>query len=374
MKNIKIGLAGYGGIAKTHVIALYAMRIMYPDLPFQVILEKVYRRDPGADKGPFHTLTASWDDLVQDPEIGLIDICTPNYLHYDQVKQALAYQKPVYCEKPLAMNYREALELANLAQEHEIIQQVALMYRFMPAVVKAREYIKQGRLGDILHFKFALHHKGYLSAERPLSWRQESRYGGAGALMDLGIHLADLIRYMLGEVEEVQAQLYTYHKERPLGSGGTGKGQVDVDDYAKVDLKLQNGAMGTMECSRISAELHEGTYLEIYGSNGSIKISSLDPYYPVVHQHDCNRTVQGELEVESDFVRHVHRLYPGEKMSLSMGTDMHLASLANLLHNLTQGFIEFEETPTFWEAAQAQKIIDLALLSAREKRPQKVQF
>ena len=363
MKQINIGIVGFGGIAKIHAIACHAMQVLYEDLPFLPTMKKAYRRNNQGRNGIFSETVTSLEDLLNDAVIDLVDICTPNYLHYEQVKKSLEYNKAVYCEKPLALNYQQAQALANLAEQKKLVNQVALMYRFMPAVVMAREYIQEGSLGEIIHFKFALYHKGYLNENRPLSWRQQMDYAGGGALMDLGIHMADLVRYMLGEVQGVQAHLYTHYKERFISAASGQKGRVDVDEYAQVDVKLKQGGMGIIECSRITSDLHENTVIEIYGTKGSIKITSQDPRYPTIHQHERNVSYKGELGENSPFYQYYSKIYPIEKVSLGLTIDMHLASLYNLFFNIAQERIVYDETPTFYEAALAQKVIEMALLS-----------
>ncbi len=364
MKRVNIGVVGFGGIAKVHALAAYAMQVFY-DLPFKPEFLKVYRREKQGDNPIFKDVVTSLNELLGDPEIDLIDICTPNHLHYDQVKKALEYNKAVYCEKPLALNFEEAKSLVDLVEEKKLINQVAFMYRFMPAVVRARDYLLSGELGEIIHFKFGLFHKGYLN-DRPLSWREQMKYSGGGALMDLGIHMADLVRFMLGDIHSVRAELHTQFKERLISGGAGAKGEVDVDQYAKVDVKLAKAGMGTIECSRISSDLRERTVIEIYGTKGSIKISSEEPRYPVIHKHQENVSYTGDILGQSPFYEFIKKIYPPEKTSLGSAVDMHLASLYNLLFNFTQGKIVYPETPTFNEACMAQKVIELALISQRE--------
>lgn len=407
MKRVNIGVVGFGGIAKVHALACYALKLHYHDLPFAANILKAYRREKPQDRGIFQEVVTSLDDLLQDPDIDLIDICSPNHVHYEQVKKALEAGKAVYCEKPLALNYQEAAALVQLAEAKNLMNQVAFMYRFMPAVVKAREYFRNGELGEILHFKFILYHKGYLN-ERPLSWREQRKFSGGGAIMDLGIHLVDLVRYILGDISSVRAELFTFTKERFFNDAdhSQGKARVDVDEYAKLDVRLQKGGLGTIECSRISSSLHENTVIEIYGSQGSIKVTDAEPRYPVIHRHAENITSIGDLALlenltathrkgnvaavenragvgnsaskeradsltqgsdDEPFYEFCQKIYPSAKTSLGPAVDMHLTSLYNMLLNLSVGKIVYEETPTFREGAMAQRVIQMALLSQQEE-------
>ena len=365
MKRANMGVVGFGGIAKVHAIACYALQLLYQDLPFEPKFLKAYRREQPQAQGIFQEVVSSFDALLADEELDLIDICTPNYLHYEQVKKALEYGKAVYCEKPLALNFKEAKALVELVANKHLVNQVALIYRFMPAVVQARDYIASGQLGEIIHFKLALYHKGYLN-ERPLSWREQMKFSGGGALMDLGIHLADLLRFILGDISAVRAELYTYTQERFLKGTEGEKGRVDVDEYAKLDVKLEKSGLGTIECSRISSDLHEDTVIEIYGTQGSIKVTDREPRYAQIHRHVTNSTSIGDTHGVTPFYEFCRKVFPSEKNSLGTAVDMHLTSLYNMFLNLSEGKVIYAETPTFREAAEAQKIIEMALISQRE--------
>lgn len=365
MKRANVGVVGFGGIAKVHAMACYALQLLNQDLPFAPKYLKAYRREQPQAQGIFQEIVTSLDTLLDDKELDLIDICTPNYLHYQQVKKTLNYGKAVYCEKPLALNFKEAKALVELAANRHLLNQVALIYRFMPAVVQARDYVASGQLGEIIHFKFALYHKGYLN-ERPLSWREQMKFSGGGALMDLGIHLADLLRFILGDIAAVRAELYTYTQERFLKGTEGEKGRVDVDEYAKLDIRLKKFGLGTIECSRISSELHETMVLEIYGTQGSIKVTDREPRYAQLYRHSANIISMGDTHGVTAFYEFCRKVFPSEKNSLGNALDMHLTSLYNMFLNLSEENVIYTETPTFWEAAEAQKIIELAIISQRE--------
>lgn len=365
MNKIVIGTAGYGGIAKIHSLAYRSMEIIFDDLPFEISLRKVFRRYDDGKKTPFSNVVTSFDELLGDKDINIIDICTPNNLHYPQVKAAILAGKNIYCEKPLALNYTEALELAQLASQNGITAQSALMMRFLPAVVTAREYIREGKLGEIINFRFQMLHKGYLNENRPVSWRMKSEYSGAGALMDLGIHIIDAVRFMLGDVKSVDALLHTRFKERYASSNSVEKETIDADEYSLLNIMLQNGAIGTVECSRIASQLEEETRIEIYGTLGSIKISTKNPYYPVIHDQKTNITQNGITAKGSSFYDHLMKIYPNEKLSQGQFMDTHIACLYNMFLNAVNGKILYHETPTFMEAARSQEIIDMALKNAR---------
>jgi predicted dehydrogenase len=193
----------------------------------------------------------------------------------------------------------------------------------------------------------------------------KNEYSGAGALMDLGVHLIDTMRFILGDVKNVEATLHTRFRERCKSLNSSEKVIIDADEYSLLNVVLQNGAIGTLECSRIASDLDEETKIEIYGTLGSIKISTRDPYYPVIHDQKSNTTINGITPKGNPFYDHLMKIYPSEKFSQGQFMDTHIASLHNMFINTVNGKILYPETPTFHEAAKSQEIIDMALKNSR---------
>jgi len=220
--------------------------------------------------------------------------------------------------------------------------------------------------GEILNFNFRLYHNSYLDSERPISWRLRKDRAGGGALMDLGIHLADLVRFLLGEVEEVQGRTNTYFTERYKTKKRQEKVEVDVDDWAQLDIILENGGYGSLEVSRISSEIKEEAALEIYGTKGSIKIIDNQPNYPEIYVHNKGQLHRGDLERTSEYSKYQENIYPSYKLDLGWFVNTHLASLLNFMLNIKAGEIKYSETPTFEAAKEAQKIVSMGYLSAEE--------
>jgi len=234
------------------------------------------------------------------------------------------------------------------------------MYRFMPAVAQARDMINNGEIGQILNFKATMLHSGYLDPLRPISWKLKKATSGGGAILDMGIHLVDAVRFMLGEIKSLKAESRTYFKERPSHGAGVLE-EVDVDDWTAVDVELKSGAWGRIEASRISAEMEEETRFEIYGTYGSIKISTKRPEYAVLYKKRENAVFSGIYGGEGPFTRYLRGIYPGEKFSMGYMVNMHMASLINFFTNIAEGKVVYQETPTFEEAYKDQLIIDEVL-------------
>jgi predicted dehydrogenase len=367
MDKIGIGILGWGTISKTHLIALRSMEIIFEDLKIKPNILGLCTRGGRSDIGEFRYVTKDIKELLSKEDIDMIDICTPNFLHLQQAKAVIDAGKHIYIEKPMAKNLEECKEIVNLCKEKDLINQSALMYRFMPAVVMARDYIQSGQLGEILNFRVSLYHKGYLNSERPMSWRLQQEMSGGGALMDLGIHLADTLRFLIGEAKEVRAKTHTHFTHRYKDESKTEKMKADVEEWALLDLTMDNGSHGTMEVSRINSDLSEETIFDIYGTKGKLTISTKHPDYPEIYDHLKGQIIKGTLERISDFSKYHLRIYPGPKFNMGWHINSHLSSLINMMTNINCGKILYKETPTLEEALRSQKIIEMGYISAREQ-------
>ena len=156
--DIKIGLIGFGFMGRTHSWCVDNLKYFYNDLPFNVSYTGVCTSKPEtADKaaalmGNGVRAVYNEDELINDPEINVIDICSPNVFHYETLKKAIAAGKHIYCEKPLCISYEQAKEVEELAREKGIITQLVFNNRFLPAVIRARQLVDEGKLGRIISF------------------------------------------------------------------------------------------------------------------------------------------------------------------------------------------------------------------------------
>ena len=162
-----------------------------------------------------------YQDLLARDDIQVIHCCTPNDAHHALLRDALKAGKHVYCDKPLTRTLAEAEEIAALARTTDKVHRMTFNYRFVPAMLRAKELVDDGFLGQVYQFRAAYLHAGYVDPNRPLSWRLQMARSGGGAIMDLGAHVFDLMRFLLGEFAEVQARLETFIPERPDPEDGT---------------------------------------------------------------------------------------------------------------------------------------------------------
>lgn len=341
MEKINYALVGFGSIAKTHAIGTYIGNMNY-NLPFNLNLKTIVTRNPIKACPPGAINTTDLKEVLEDPEIHFVDICTPNDSHEAIVLEALKYGKAVYCEKPLSSSYDEALNMTVAVEEKGIFNAVALMYRFMPAVRLIKEAIEEKSIGEIIDFKINLYHKSYLDPKKKASWRTGISSGG-GALMDLGVHLIDVVNFTLGNIKAVEGNTRIFFKDR-----------TDVDEIGSLNLVTEK-ATGSLEVSRIYADMEENTSFEIHGTRGSIKMNSNKPYTIDLYDYDKNIiTVLGAKDKP-----HILKNYPLERSSNGFHVDCHTASIFNFAKELYYKE-RYLITPTFEDALKAQKVIKIA--------------
>ena len=197
--------------------------------------------------------------------------------------------------------------------------------------VKAHSVISQGLLGEIYAFRGEFFHSSYLSAEKPFSWRLDFEKSGGGALADLGVHMIDLARFILGEFESVSAKVKTIVKKRKSPDGNVV--DVTVDDWALIFVKLESGAHGTIEASK-TAVGKGGTHLEIYAQRGALLIDLDNPYDLKAFDVDSKRIYFDEDLLSKDaFYKMVMGVYPNPKFSQGYMVDAHAVSLS-LFHEI----------------------------------------
>ncbi|MCL1996724.1 MAG: Gfo/Idh/MocA family oxidoreductase [Defluviitaleaceae bacterium] len=285
MKNYNIGLIGAGFMAKAHSLAYATMPMFFwpaPGIPIRKSICDVsidIAKD-AAQKMGYEKFTDSWKDIVSDPDIDIVDICTPNNIHAEIAIAAAKNGKHVFCEKPIAMTAQEAKDMLDAVQKAGVKHMLAFNYRRTPAVALAKDIITKGEIGEIQSFRGMYFQDWSASPESTLSWRFQKEICGTGALGDIGTHVIDMAQYLVGDIDMVSGFLKTYIKERPLQEAGQDKlgalqggnktGAVTVDDETAFSMRFKNGALGHIEASRNAWGRNNYIAFEIHGSAGSI--------------------------------------------------------------------------------------------------------
>ena len=216
------------------------------------------------------------------PEIDIIHCCTPNDAHAVLLLSAIQAGKHIYCDKPLTRTLAEAQAVTAAAVKSTAIHRMTFHYRFAPATLRAKQLVESGFLGELYHFRAAYLHAGYLDPARPRTWRLEMARSGGGALMDLGAHVFDLTRWLVGEFDSVSATLVTRINERPDPCTGA-PAPVDVDDIALIQARTQSGAIGIIEASRLATGVQDELRIELHGSKGAISWNLMEPNFLSVY-------------------------------------------------------------------------------------------
>jgi predicted dehydrogenase len=249
-------------MGKAHSNAFKKLSYMAWPPPLRPRLELIAGRDEqavqeAAQRYGYARWTTDWHDIVADETIGLFDNGGPNAVHGEPTIAAAQAGKHVVCEKPLGRTAEESYEIWRAVAATGVVHMCAFNYRFVPAVRLARELIDAGDLGEIRHFRGR-----YLQdwADDPSldTWRFSTEAAGSGALGDLAAHVVDLSRYLVGEIATVSALVRTFLPGR------------QVDDAVEAAVEFENGAVGTLESTRLALGRRNAFQWEINGSKASL--------------------------------------------------------------------------------------------------------
>jgi predicted dehydrogenase len=274
--SLRFGLIGTGFMGKAHAIALRSVATVFPEIEAPELtclvdsnIEKAQRL---ATSWGFEQASDDWQALCNNPEIDVVDICTPNHLHKDMALAAISAGKHVYCEKPLALNSADALIIWEAAQSAGIRTMMGFNYRCNPLIQTAKAIIDAGEIGEIYNFRGAYLEDYMTDPDTPFSWRCLRSQGGSGALADLGTHLINMAEFLMGPIATVNSQLTQVHPMRPDAVSGELL-RVENEDIANVMLTFSRGCSGSMDFSRVATGQKCGLSFEIYGSKGSLSFN-----------------------------------------------------------------------------------------------------
>ncbi len=271
--EIGVGMLGYAFMGKAHSNALRKIPYMVDPLPAVPALVAICGRNEAAVRDAaarygFQRYCTDWRDLILDDAIQLFDNGGPNDTHAEPCIAAAEAGKNIICEKPLARTAQEAKTMLEAVQKAGVKHACAFNYRFIPALRLAREMIERGELGQIFHFRAVYLQEWIMDPQFPMVWRLKKDIAGSGSLGDLGAHIIDLARFLVGEPTAISGLTQTFIKERPTDAGG--RDTVDVDDAFVSLVQFENGAIGTLEASRYANGRKNHQRIEINGSKGSI--------------------------------------------------------------------------------------------------------
>ena len=271
-REVGIGIVGYGTMGKAHSYA-YAAAPQIRSLPWRPRVRAISgrhrdaveraARDFGAER-----FTTDWRELVEAPDVRIVDICTPPGTHAEIVEAAAECGKAIVCEKPLAASWDDGCRAAAAGLRAPVMNAIAFNYRRLPALSLMKQLVDSGRIGKVRLWRGSWLSDEFVDPEIPFDWRFE-RSLGASTIADLGAHLLDLAGWLVGEIEAVSAQSRTF---TPARSGADGEvREVDVDDASSALLRFRSGALGVFEVAKTCVRRPCDFTVEVNGERGTLR-------------------------------------------------------------------------------------------------------
>lgn len=282
-----VGLVSVGWMGRLHSRAYLAAPQHFPELAARPRLVVAADPDPASRAFAVDTLgyreaTSDFHEVIAHPDVDVVSICAPNFLHREVALAALAAGKPIWIEKPMGRSATESGDIARAARDAGVVTAVGFNYRHAPAIAMARALVRDGALGTVTNVRSAFLADYSSDPDGALTWRFQRERAGTGVLGDLVSHAADLVQYVAGRISSVSALTSTFIAERPLPSGDAvshfsrgsadgPRGSVENDDHAALLVRLESGAVGTLESSRVAVGPRAEYSLEVYGTRGSLR-------------------------------------------------------------------------------------------------------
>src|SRR5579872_4688490 len=376
MKELRIGLVGYGFMGRTHSNAfLQAGR--YFDLPRKPVLKAVAARNEDrlrafADNWGYESHTTDWRELVNRKDIDLIDIASPNDTHHDIAIAAAKAGKMVMCEKPLGRTAKEAEAMTAAVESAGVPNTVWYNYRRVPAVTMIKQLVDEGKLGRIFHYRAKFLQDWTISKDLPQGgeglWRLDVAVAGSGVTGDLLAHNIDTALWLNGPIAEVTAMTETFIKERQHNL--TGKVEpVGIDDASAFLARFANGSLATFEATRY-ARGHKALYtLEINGEHASAFWDLHDLHRLQYFDHRDEGRVRGwrSLHITDGDHPYMQQWWvPGLQIGYEH-TFVH--QVADFLEGLSAGSVP---GPSFRDALATDYVTDAVLKSAKSRQWEQV--
>ena len=287
MKTYSVGIVGFGMIGKVHAFGYATLpynidpkinanfRITHVATAHQETAEKA-KTVCGAD-----VATTDFRDITENPNIDIVHICSPNEQHVEQLISAIRHGKHIYCDKPLCCTLEEAEFIRSEMERcnYSATNQMTFHLRFFPAVMRMKQLIDEGRLGRILQFRAAFLHSSSVDPNAPFKWKYAK---GGGVILDLGSHVLDIVDHLIGSIDSLVAQTQLAHPQRPVSAPSEANPNpplcdVVVEDAVSMLVKMESGAHGVIEASKLSTGTTDDFRIEIHGEKGAVRFRLLDP-------------------------------------------------------------------------------------------------
>jgi predicted dehydrogenase len=324
--------------------------------------------------------TSDWRTMLDNPDIDLIDVATPNHVHAEQSIAALEAGKNVVCEKPLAGTLADAEAMVAAATTSNAKTFVWYNYRRVPAVALAHQLVKKGFLGRVFHVR-AAYLQSWGGPDTPLLWRFQGDVAGSGAHGDLNAHIIDAVRFVTGEeIVRIDGAIEeTFIPERALledGAGGeiagagastAGMGQSTVDDAVAFLARLSGGAVCSFEATRLATGYHNANRWEIHGEKGALRFDFERMNELEIYDLSNDAAVQGWTTIDvtrgGDGHPYADAWWPD---SHGLGYEHGFVNQAADILTVLDGGEPLVPIPDFADALKTQRVLDASIRSARE--------
>jgi predicted dehydrogenase len=371
MKTYRVGIVGCGFIGKVHAYAHANLPYFFDGLPFRTRVTHVCtsrletavaaQSVTGAD-----VATTDFREITENPEIDVVHICTPNHLHRRELLSAMAHGKNIYCDKPLVATADEAAEIESAAGSYTGTLQMTFQNRFFPSAMRARQIAQSGALGEILQFRAAFLHGGSANPDAPLKWKLQAAAGG-GVVADLGSHVLDLVNTLVGDLAALNATTSIAYPDRPAPGDPSTRVPVDAEDCMLVLGRLANGAVGSIEATKLATGSEDELRVEIHGSTGALRYNSMDPHHLELYDADApDRPLggtRGWTRIDAGQRYPAPAGFPGPKLSIGW-LRSHVQCLYEFLAAVHEGRVA---DPGLAQGIYIQRLMAAVLSSARER-------
>jgi len=376
-KPLNVGLIGCGFMGRTHSNAHHKVGNFF-DLEMQPVLKAICdnnkeKAEAFATQWGYESVETDWRKLLDRKDIDLIEICTPNNLHREIAVAAAQAGKMIICEKPLARNGEEGLDMVKAVEAAKVPNFISYNYRRIPAVTLAKKLIDEGKLGRIFHYRAMFLQDWTISRDLPQGgdalWRLDVSVAGSGVTGDLLAHCIDTAIWLNGGIDTVSAMTETFVKERKHNLTGKVE-KVGIDDACAFLARFKNGSLATFESTRY-ARGHKALYVfEINGEHASISWDLHDLHRLSYFDHRDPGYLRGWRSIHVTDGDHPYMgkwWVPG----LSIGYEHSFVhQVADFIEGITKGQ---PASPTFREALETQRICDAVLKSGKSLQWEKVQ-
>ena len=364
IREIGVGMLGYAFMGKAHSNAFRKIAYMTWPPPLMPRLVAIAGRNEvavaeAATRYGFERWSTQWEELVADPEIGMIDNLGPNALHAAPTIAAAEAGKHVVCEKPLGRDADESFEIWRRVAATGVKHLCAFNYRFVPAVRLAREMIDAGELGELRHFRGRYLQDWGETTEQ--IWRFDREAAGSGALGDLAAHVIDLARYLVGEIDAVGGFLRTFIRGR------------EVDDAVEATVEFESGVVGTIEATRLALGRRNAFQWEINGTKGSLSfdMERLNELQVFRADGDRARGFKTVLVSEADHPFWEHWWPPGHIIGWG---DTFVHELHHFLAAITDDTDVAPHGATFEDGYRAAEVCDALVRSSENGRRERIEY